>query len=233
MTILFLCGCVEPGRDGVGDYTRKLAAEISRSGHSPMIISINDKMIDDEFRGTQDFEGIQIPVARLPQKWEQKIRLQKLLTHIEAFSPDWISLQFVPFSFHKKGLPYQLGRLLSLARPKFWHIMIHELWVGMDKTAPLKFRILGFLQQRLIKSLIKDIAPRKIHSQSSLYLSLLQSRGVTADYLPLFGNISVAEDNEQSLPGKTTATKTKTFVLFGGIHHGAPIRALAQELKNI
>lgn len=27
MTILFLCGSLEPGRDGVGDYTRRLAGD--------------------------------------------------------------------------------------------------------------------------------------------------------------------------------------------------------------
>jgi hypothetical protein len=233
MKILFLCGCIEPGRDGVGDYTRKLAGEISRAGHSPAIISINDKMIDNEFRGNQESGGATIPVVRLPQNWDQPTRLQKVLTLIEDFNPDWVSLQFVPFSFHKKGLPYQLGRSLASARTKYWHIMIHELWVGMDKTAPLKFRVLRFLQQRLIKSLIKSIAPHKIHTQSSLYLAILQQNGISCDYLPLFGNMPVEAPSIPASTKQVTQPRIITFILFGGIHHGAAIKELAQELKNI
>ncbi len=233
MKILFLCGGIEPGRDGVGDYTRKLAAEISKAGHSPVIVSINDKMIDDEFQGNQEFDGATIPVVRLPQNWTQPTRLRKALTVIEGFNPDWISLQFVPFSFHKKGLPYQLGRSLASARTKYWHIMIHELWVGMDKTAPLKFRALGFLQKRLIQSLIKTIAPQKVDTQSSLYLSLLRQDGIHAGYLPLFGNIPVQVNSIPVGVSQATRPKLFTFILFGGIHHGASIKQLAEELQNI
>ena len=32
MKIVFICGCLEPGKDGVGDYTRRLSAELIDHG---------------------------------------------------------------------------------------------------------------------------------------------------------------------------------------------------------
>ena len=43
MKILFICGTFENGKDGVGDYTKRLAKEIIDYGHSVHIIAIHDK----------------------------------------------------------------------------------------------------------------------------------------------------------------------------------------------
>ena len=43
MKLLFLCSSLEPGRDGVGDYTRRLAGECLRQGHEVRLLSLNDK----------------------------------------------------------------------------------------------------------------------------------------------------------------------------------------------
>ena len=53
MKIVFLCGSLEPGRDGVGDYTRMLAAEIIRKGHNAAIVALADKYSLEPFIGTQ------------------------------------------------------------------------------------------------------------------------------------------------------------------------------------
>jgi hypothetical protein len=44
MKIVFVCGSVEIGRDGVGDYTRQLGLELLNQGHEVRIIGINDKV---------------------------------------------------------------------------------------------------------------------------------------------------------------------------------------------
>ena len=46
MNILFLTGGLEPGQDGVGDYTRLLAGVCKTSGHKVSIIAINDSKLD-------------------------------------------------------------------------------------------------------------------------------------------------------------------------------------------
>ena len=44
MRIAFVATCLEPGRDGVGDYTTLLAAECARRGHAVMRIALNDAL---------------------------------------------------------------------------------------------------------------------------------------------------------------------------------------------
>jgi hypothetical protein len=43
MKLLFITGCLEPGKDGVGDYTRELATECARRGHAVFLISLNQQ----------------------------------------------------------------------------------------------------------------------------------------------------------------------------------------------
>ena len=148
LRIVFICGCIEPGRDGVGDYTRRLSAELILTGHFTAIIAINDvhttEIIDDH----QVQGGIRIPTLRLPSLSTYKSRFGKAKMWLNSFDPNWISLQFVPFSFHAKGLPFALARDLSLlGEGRKWHIMFHELWVGMDKESPLKMRAWGYVSK--------------------------------------------------------------------------------------
>ena len=37
MKIAFLCGSLEPWRDGVGDYTRRLAGDLQACGHQVLV----------------------------------------------------------------------------------------------------------------------------------------------------------------------------------------------------
>ena len=112
-TNLTLGNRLEPGKDGVGDYTRKLACVINNNGYKAKIIAINDRRLDEEeYTGTQTDEGTEIAVLRLSSKLSWDIRVQKAKAFVEAFDPGWISLQYVPFGFHIKGLPFALSTRL-------------------------------------------------------------------------------------------------------------------------
>ncbi|MEO7767543.1 MAG: hypothetical protein ABIS01_08960, partial [Ferruginibacter sp.] len=187
MKIAFLCGSLEPGRDGVGDYTRRLAGELIRQGHEAGIIAINDQHFTGEFEGFQESEGLNLPMLRLPSHWPSNQRFKRAASWINSFNPGWISLQFVPFSFNAKGLPFGMSRLLmTLGKNRNWHIMFHELWVGMHIGAPRKEICWGYVQREIILSLIRRLQPRLIHTQSSLYKTQLAKLGVKALLLPLF-----------------------------------------------
>lgn len=47
MRITFLCSSLEPGRDGVGDYTRLLAEECVRQGHECSLIALHDRHVSE------------------------------------------------------------------------------------------------------------------------------------------------------------------------------------------
>src|ERR1700679_2438430 len=105
MRIAFICSSLEPGRDGVGDYTRRLAGELIRQKHPSVIIGLNDTKISEIMSGSQEMEGTPIPVLRLPSMLPWKERETIARKWLNDFDPDWVSLQYVCFGFHIKGLP--------------------------------------------------------------------------------------------------------------------------------
>lgn len=227
MRIIIICGSLEPGRDGVGDYSRRLAGELIQQGHEIFLMSIYDKHLNGSKEQQQKQEGITIPVLRIGASEDNNSRFQRACRIIDHLQPDWISLQYVPFSFHDKGLPWNLSsQLLRLGRGRKWHIMFHELWIGMEKKEALKFRLWGFLQKIIIKRTIEHLSPRVIHTQTRIYQVQIKNLGFKADFLPLFGNIPVKF--------KTGIINNKEInvAVFGAIQKGSKLRELILSLPE-
>lgn len=191
MKIAFICGSLEPGKDGVGDYTRRLSGALLKRENAVTIIAFNDKHVSDTFTGTQESDGVEVNVLRLSANDAVDLRLESTRNFIAAFAPDWISLQYVPFSYQKKGLPWQLGnQLRGISRGASWHVMFHELWCGMNPAAPLKEKILGYGQKRVLKKLVTSLKPDQIFTNINSYKERLIKYGVTpVKVMPIFGNI--------------------------------------------
>lgn len=232
MKIIFICSSLEPGRDGVGDYTRRLASELIRQGHFVTIIALNDKYANSMYNEIQQSGGIDIRVLRLSSLIPIKQRLQEAKKIIDKFNPDWLSLQLVIFGFHPKGLPFSLGsQLCSLAKDRKWHVMLHELWIGTAYESSNKHRYLGIVQKFIIKKLLTKLKPNFIHTQSSLYQAQLHSIGFKAEKLDLFGNVSrVRDENFQKDGVFQNPLDQKLLVIFGTIHPGAPIKQFANDV---
>ncbi|WP_374951922.1 hypothetical protein [Mucilaginibacter sp.] len=228
LNLIFLCSGLEPGRDGVGDYTRRLAANLLENGAAATIIALNDRFADASITTHQFADGVNVPVMRLPSTLNDKERYALARDLITALNPQWISLQFVPFGFHEKGLKAGLSKwLLSLSNTARWHVMIHELWVGMDAQSTAKHKTWGWVQRQLIASLLKKIKPTVITTQAKLYQQYLQQMGYKAHYMPLYSNISVA--NNKKPVGND---RSINFVLFGNIHHGGPAKEFIREVAD-
>jgi hypothetical protein len=72
-----------------------------------IIIALCDKQVES-FLIENEVEESNVPVKRIPMSANNKQRLtwtQKVLNEIQ---PDWISLQYVTYSFNPKGLPFWL-----------------------------------------------------------------------------------------------------------------------------
>jgi hypothetical protein len=232
MKIVFLCGSLEPGHDGVGDYTRRLAAEMVRQGHHPTIIGLNDTGLSSEPECIQQCENIDISVLRLPSVWAAKQRFDLAKKWIDDVNPEWISLQFVIFSFHPKGLPFGLsGFLAELGKGRHWHLMFHELWVGMPLGASKKHILWGWLQREMIKSLILKLKPEVIHTQCWLYFAHLTKLGFKVDYLPLFSNVPVVDELvSEKKTDPRNGKEIVSMVVFGMIHPFAQIEQLVKKV---
>ncbi len=227
MRIAFICGSLEPGHDGVGDYTRRLAAQCLAAGHEAAILSLFDRH-QRTFARMQQPEGhVKVEVARIPEATgdAEKKRLGKAF--IETFDPDWLSLQFVIFSFHPKGLPLHLSSLLlGIGGRRKWNVMFHELWVGMPEGATRKHRCWGELQRLLILRLLNKVRPALIHTHSTLYRAQLAGLGYPAHSLPLFSNIPVTASTN---PAASLPPNPVRLVIFGSIHPDAPVAEFISE----
>ncbi|MCF4102180.1 hypothetical protein L1I30_10915 [Gillisia sp. M10.2A] len=226
MKIVFICGSLEPGRDGVGDYTRRLGIELVGQGHVVVLIAINDFHIKKDIVSNID-NGDGISILRLAPGKSYKERFARVKHRIDKFDPDWLSLQYVPFSFQKKGIPWNLdAQLEELGVGRKWHIMFHELWVGMDVESPVKHRILGIAQEYIAGKIIKRLAPKVIHTQSNLYRLYLERFGCKIEVLPLFSNIPVLHKSKNFKNDSVL-----TLVVFGMIQPGAPIMQFVNDLS--
>jgi hypothetical protein len=231
MKIIFLCGSLEHGKDGVGDYTRRLAGELIRQGHNTAIISLNDQYIDNVVRKEQESEGANISIMRLPSGLSNHEKYNNAGNYINDFNPEWLSLQYVPYSFQKKGLPFGLAkRLAKIGKGRKWHIMFHEMWVGAYYAESIKTILIRYMQIRVFVRLINQLNPKLINTQSSLYKTRIEELGYGVQLLPLFGNIPVYNIN-----GKTENTNRNeyTLIVFGGIHPNIFFPLFVKELKKI
>ena len=195
MKIIFMCGSLEPGRDGVGDYSQKLADEFKKQGHKVAIIAINDKYTECN---KEEINSENKCFLRLSSKFSWKIRMEETRRFIESFKPDYVSLQYVPYSFHSKGLPFILIKhLKKLGKGHSWHIMFHETWVGIKEGSPVSHTVYKFFQKKIAKSLITSLNPKHVSTSNRLYQLVLKEIGIDANILTLFSNISkLSIDNQ-------------------------------------
>lgn len=232
MKIIFLCGSLEPGSDGVGDYTRRLAVELIRQGHSVKIIAIADKFVKTTVHEIQAQENIAVNVIRIPTSFSYTSRLPVVKAEIANEKPDWLSLQFVIFSFQPKGVPVGLRAFLSAVGANYkWHIMFHELWLGMERGSTFKHKLWGAIQLGLVKSILLTLKPQVVHTQARVYQYRLAKLGLSPKLLPLFPNISISSNTGTSfLQPNAGKGKKLSLIMFGTIHPGAPVSHFVDEV---
>jgi hypothetical protein len=223
MKIILICGSLEVDRDGVGDYSRLLAGALINQGHKCALLSLNDRFVNSVQHEVQLVGDVNVSVLRIP-RGTLKHKVSYIQSWIKDFNPDWLSLQYVIFSYHNKGLPFNLSKkLLSISRDRRWHIMFHELWLGMAVQESVKLKLWGRIQKHLIKTLINRLKPKVINTQTQLYIIQLKKLGYQASCLPLFSNISKIEGVQKSNNGNVK------LVVFGTIHTDALIEELAAD----
>ncbi len=216
--------------DGVGDYTRLLAASLTVGGVHCALLSMADHHVRKPTNG--DFGDVSgaIPYLRLPARDTWPVRLRRAMSYCQDFGPDWVSWQIVLYGFDPRGLSIGLGRRLREVSGHYkTHIMFHEIWIGEPDQSPLRHKIVGKVQKRIIRDLIKKLRPRVVHTHTPLYQYLLGRIGCRAKILPLFGNIPLAyrfrsdwlkeKWPEGGLQARSSnRAKWWVFVLFGSIH---------------
>ena len=228
MKIAFLCGSCEPGADGVGDYTLSVAQALVERGHICFVIALNDRYVDQpHYSWIESNPECSLPCLRLPNTSPWRARNKILAAELERFKPDWISLQYVPYAFNKKGVPWPLFACLRAVRPLAkWHVMAHELWVDPDVN--LKNRLLAATQAQVLRWLITYLNPSLMHTSNSYYTHLFASIGKQASILPLFSNIPI-QPQPDAMPSSLVDLK---FVFFGSIHPEWDPQSILEPLER-
>ena len=220
--IAFITSCLEPGKDGVGDYTTLLAAECARRGHTTCLIALNDPYVD---RGAAKAT----PLRLSPKSpWEERVR--NAGDFLRAFAPDFVSLQFVCYGFHPRGTDWALAsRLRAIIGAVPVHIMFHELWIGAGNGARLKDRLTGVIQRACLLRVVKTLDTRVVHANTAAYAALLRARGITASTLPLFGSIPMPSRGMKA----RARGDTLVFGMFGTLHPIWPPEPLFSMLRTL
>ena len=162
----------------------------------------------------------------IPATVPWKLRIELLQLIVSKTNPDWISLQYSPYSYGFKGLPWRLSRHLGAVKGAFrWHIMFHELWIGEEPGYSRIQKLLGGFQRLLVKKLTLRTGAL-CHTSNEVYKSRLGSLKIESSILPLFSNIPIVAGNlrredvlgELETEQKIFPDACWIFVVFGGIH---------------
>lgn len=187
MKLVFLCTSLAPGRDGVGDYVRQLAAACTELGHVCLLVALHDRHVSPPTGLVQRPGEVRFSAAL---SWARRASLLGEL--LRGFDPHWVSWQMVPYGFHPKGiLPAGCFRLLAATRPWQNHVMLHELWLGLARTDRMRSRLVGALQRRQLLAFLRKLSPMCVHTTNAAYQLAIAHHGWPAEILPLFGNMPV------------------------------------------
>jgi hypothetical protein len=185
MRIAFVTGSLAPGRDGVGDHVRLLAAECARRGHAVMLVSLA------EAEAPEPMEEAAWPIRRFTAAECFLDEGRAVRGCFDEFVPEWVSLHFVPYSFHARGffgraIPL-LGNVLAAAPRR--HVFFHETWIGQGKGASWRKRMTGWWQRRTTQTMMRHVRSNLVHTSIGYYRAALSSIGQPTILLPMFGNV--------------------------------------------
>jgi hypothetical protein len=226
MRLAFVLGCLERGRDGVGDYARDLAAGCARAGHPSVLVALRDPFVGDVAAESQEARGATIEALRLPPALPWAECARRTRSWLELKGADVVSLQFVPYALQPKGIILGLERpLADVAAGRRSHVMFHETWIGAHAGASLKDRTIGAVQRVAARRLIAHLVPEVVHTSNAAYVAMLGDAGIAARELPLCGSIPLAPppppgwlDAELARAGATVTTdRTLCCAMFGSI----------------
>jgi len=211
--VLFICGSLEPDKDGVGDYVWKLATSLLASGFSCTCVSLSDEFVTPKTSITEltDFPNV-ISRYRISasSSWREKLKLLNTIAIKEK--PSFISFHYGPYTYSSRGVPIRLVNCLPKLNYKCnWQLMLHELWV--DPSLKISNKLLSPFQRFLLKIFVDRISPSIVNTTNTYYVRQLLRIGVKSEKLPIFSNI-----NHIKVPIIPRDTSSWNFLFFGSIH---------------
>jgi hypothetical protein len=241
--IAFAIGGAEPGRDGIGDYTRRLAGELVGRGVEACVVALNDTSARTQAVEMQRGDARDVPVLRLPASLDWDARIAAADAWLAERKVDRLVFCFASTQYERRGMMRRPAPgLLRLAQGRRPAAILHETWLGDEDGASIKHRLLGLLQRRSIVDFLRALAPAPFYATNHLYRLALERHGLAAQVLPLFGNMPPAGPHdgepwfwaalrEQGV-GVDADSRGRFWLMgwFGSIYHGTPFEELFAPL---
>lgn len=192
MKIAMVCSHAEPGRDGVGDASVRIASGLTDQGHTTLVIAERDTMLAANVPSVEMRNSVR--VVRLPGTATDERRGSWLSAELRSFAPDWVLVQFVCWGLADRGVLDPLPTAL-LAALSDWRVAVycHELWLGLERGATLRHRWWGRQQRRSILRFFEIMRPRLMLTSNPVYAAVLERFGWKTRIVPLHSNIPVIE----------------------------------------
>jgi len=238
-------GGLEPRRDGIGDYTRRLAGALARRGVSTAILAHADDFVREPLRARAEAEDGGFEILRLPRHMPFPERTALGRTFLDEVGATHVNFGFAAYALDLKGVasraPVELPEMTS-GRPV--SVLFHETWIGEEAGASYWNRLVGFSQRRVIQLLMHDLAPVRMWSTNPLYHAMLAAYGMPTAIVPHFGNVPVQDTDAsgwlpQGLrdrgfdPGPQGLNGLYLVGLFGSLYRDLDLPGLLPTLREV
>ena len=192
MRIALIAGSAEPGRDGIGDHARILAAELNRRGHTAWVLAINDMHVAEPGSSKSLVGENEITALRIPAAMSSARRFGLARLALDSADVEAVLYDFSPTQYDKRGLIWPLARnMASLAYGRKRAMLVHEYSLGSERGADGKRRLWGRAQSWGFRRFARSLNGLRIATTNALYARMLERDGYSAPVIPLYGNIPV------------------------------------------
>lgn len=222
MDISLVFPAYPPRIDGIGDHTANLAGALAGATSVTVLT------------GQPPHAGPDAVGVRAVFDADQKQSAIRLRAALLELSPDWVLLQYNPFSYGTWGynpyLPRAISKVASESRSKI-ALMIHEPCMPPDN---LQFRIMRLWQKRQLNSLMRsaDLAFFSITAWTDEFSK--EYPDVRVRHLPIGSNIPVVSGDRNSVRDRYKIGSDDVLLgVFGSGHPNRLFPFIHEAVKNL
>ena len=224
MRVDIVSSTLPPKLDGIGDYTARLAAELSTR--------VQVRVLTGE-----DSEPTQIPNVSIRQAFSAaKRRSVRHLEHVvEAGAPDWLLLQYNPYSYGRWGLNLELPMVIRSLKKRLPNmniaVMVHEPFVPADNW---KFMVMTTWQRWQLWMLGQsaDVLFFSIEPWTKRFQTWWPNKPVV--HLPVGSNIPFLHTSKSDARAQRGIREHATVIgLFGTAHPSRMLDRVRSAAKTV
>lgn len=219
MKLVFITNNFPPEVDGVGDYTYYLSRELGKRGHEIHVIChqrVNSGHSSDKVR-----------VYPSVGQWTGSA-YRKILGQIKDIQPDWVVFQYVPYGFHRYGMPVSIVKFMRRVKKSGFRIFVffHEFFIGFQFRSH-KATLVALTQIWITRRMCRYAD--EVATSTDHYVEVLQRWRQDIHQIPVGSNIPVCEE---ATPSAAASAGTTFKMITFGIRDTAVLLRFFEYIKQ-